>query len=68
MNPLLQHFMKILKVGGKAGIVIKNTFLSNTDNAAVSLRKEFISSGLREVKMPFENEGSKIIVNLSTKT
>lgn len=35
----LQHFMKILKAGGKAGIVIKNTFLSNTDNASISLRK-----------------------------
>jgi len=35
----LQHFIKILKAGGKAGIIIKNTFLSNTDNASVSLRK-----------------------------
>ncbi|NQU83807.1 MAG: N-6 DNA methylase [Parcubacteria group bacterium] len=35
----LQHFIKILKASGKAGIVIKNTFLSNTDNASVSLRK-----------------------------
>lgn len=35
----LQHFIKILKAGGCAGIVIKNTFLSNTDNATVSLRK-----------------------------
>src|SRR5438067_4935695 len=35
----LQHFVKILKAGGRAGIVIKNTFLSNTDNASVSLRK-----------------------------
>lgn len=35
----LQHFIKILKAGGKAGIVIKNTFLSNADNASVSLRK-----------------------------
>lgn len=35
----LQHFVKILKAGGKGGIVIKNTFLSNTDNASVSLRK-----------------------------
>jgi type I restriction enzyme M protein len=35
----LQHFIKILKTGGRAGVVIKNTFLSNTDNAAVSLRK-----------------------------
>ena len=35
----LQHFIKILKAGGRAGVVIKNTFLSNTDNASVSLRK-----------------------------
>ncbi len=35
----LQHFIKRLKAGGRAGIVVKNTFLSNTDNAAVSLRK-----------------------------
>jgi type I restriction enzyme M protein len=28
-----------LKAGGNAGVVIKNTFLSNTDNASVSLRK-----------------------------
>jgi len=27
----LQHYIKILKAGGRAGIVIKNTFLSNTD-------------------------------------
>lgn len=35
----LQHFIKILKAGGKGAIVIKNTFLSNTDNASVALRK-----------------------------
>jgi type I restriction enzyme M protein len=35
----LQHFIRILKAGGRAGVVIKNTFLSNTDNASVSLRK-----------------------------
>jgi len=35
----LQHSIKSLKAGGHAGIVIKNTFLSNTDNASVSLRK-----------------------------
>ena len=40
----LQHFIKILKAGGKAGIVIKNTFLSNTDNASVSLRKLILDS------------------------
>jgi type I restriction enzyme M protein len=35
----LQHFIKSLKAGGKAAIVIKNTFLSNTDNASTALRK-----------------------------
>jgi type I restriction enzyme M protein len=40
----LQHFIKILKAGGKAGIVIKNTFLSNTDNASISLRKHLLES------------------------
>lgn len=40
----LEHFIKILKAGGKAGIVIKNTFLSNTDNASVSLRKLLLES------------------------
>lgn len=40
----LQHFTKILKAGGRAGIVIKNTFLSNTDNASVSLRKLLLES------------------------
>lgn len=34
----LQHFIKILKAGGRGGVVIKNTFLSNTDNASVSMR------------------------------
>jgi type I restriction enzyme M protein len=40
----LQHFIKMLKAGGKAGIVIKNTFLSNTDNASISLRKELLEN------------------------
>ena len=40
----LQHFMKILRAGGSAGIVIKNTFLSNTDNASVALRKELLEN------------------------
>lgn len=34
----LQHFIKSLKAGGRAAIIIKNTFLSNSDNAATSLR------------------------------
>jgi type I restriction enzyme M protein len=40
----LQHFIKILKAGGKSGVVIKNTFLSNTDNASVALRKLLLES------------------------
>jgi type I restriction enzyme M protein len=40
----LQHFIKSLKPGGRAAIVIKNTFLSNTDNASVSLRKLLLES------------------------
>jgi type I restriction enzyme M protein len=38
----LQHFIKKLKAGGRAGIVIKNTFLSNGD--ATSLRRELLDS------------------------
>ncbi len=40
----LQHFIKILKAGGRGAVVIKNTFLSNTDNASVSLRKLLLES------------------------
>ena len=40
----LQHFIKMLKTGGRGGVVIKNTFLSNGDNASVSLRKLLLES------------------------
>lgn len=40
----LQHFIKVLKANGRAGIVIKNTFLSNTDNASVELRRHLLTS------------------------
>lgn len=40
----LQHFIKSLKAGGRAAVVIKNTFLSNGDGAATSLRKELLES------------------------
>jgi type I restriction enzyme M protein len=40
----LQHFIKILKVGGRGAIVFKNTFLSNSDNASKALRQELLSS------------------------
>jgi len=38
----LQHFIKIMKAGGRGGVVIKNTFLSNIDNASVALRKKLL--------------------------
>ena len=37
-------FIKSLKAGGRASIVIKNTFLSNTDNASVALRKHLLET------------------------
>ena len=63
----LQHFIKLLKAGGHAGIVIKNTFLSNTDNASVALRKELLENcNLHTVlDMPggtFQGAGVKTVV------
>jgi type I restriction enzyme M protein len=40
----LQHFIKSLRAGGAAAVVIKNTFLSNTDNASVAIRRELLES------------------------
>lgn len=40
----LQHFIKMMKAGGRAGVVIKNTFLSNTDNATVAIRKQLLTA------------------------
>ena len=40
----LQHFIKYLKAGGRAAVVIKNTFLSNSDNASKALRQELLES------------------------
>jgi type I restriction enzyme M protein len=63
----LQHFIKSLKAGGRASIVIKNTFLSNTDNASVALRKELLENcNLHTVlDMPggtFQGAGVKTVV------
>ena len=63
----LQHFIKSLKAGGRAAIVIKNTFLSNSDNASVSLRRELLQScDLHTVlDMPggtFQGAGVKTVV------
>jgi type I restriction enzyme M protein len=63
----LQHFIKSLKAGGRAAIVIKNTFLSNTDNASVALRKELLESCslFTVLDMPggtFQGAGVKTVV------
>jgi len=34
----------MLKAGGRGAVVIKNTFLSNSDNASVALRKELLET------------------------
>ena len=38
----MQHFVESLKGGGRAAIVIKNTFLSNTDGASIAIRKQLM--------------------------
>ena len=63
----LQHFIKSLRAGGRAAIVIKNTFLSNSDNASVALRRELLTScNLHTVlDMPggtFQGAGVKTVV------
>lgn len=40
----LQHFIKYLRAGGSVAVVIKNTFLSNSDNASKALRQELLES------------------------
>ena len=68
----LQHFMKVLRPSGKAGIVIKNTFLSNMDNASVSLRKELLESHNLHTILDcpagtFQGAGVKTVVLFFTK-
>jgi type I restriction enzyme M protein len=68
----VQHFIKSLKVGGRAGIVIKNTFLSNTDNAATSLRKQLLEEcNLHTIldcpSGTFQGAGVKTVVLFFTK-
>jgi type I restriction enzyme M protein len=63
----LQHFIKSLKAGGRAAIVIKNTFLSNTDNASVALRRELLENCNLHIvlDMPggtFQGAGVKTVV------
>ena len=68
----LQHFIRSMKAGGKAGIVIKNTFLSNTDNASISLRRKLLEEcDLHTIlDLPggtFQGAGVKTVVLFFTK-
>ena len=40
----LQHFIRSIKAGGRGAVVIKNTFLSNSDNASRALRQELLET------------------------
>ena len=42
-NMFMQYFIKNLKQGGRAAIIIKNTFLTNDDNATKALRQELLA-------------------------
>lgn len=68
----MQHFIKSLKAGGRAAVVIKNTILSNSDNASIALRKHLLEScNLHTIlDMPsgtFTGAGVKTVVLFFTK-
>lgn len=68
----MQHFMAKLKAHGRAGIVIKNTFLSNTDTATVGVRKKLLEKcNLHTIlDLPsgvFQGAGVKTVVLFFTK-
>lgn len=68
----LQHFIRILRAGGRGAVVIKNTFLSNTDNASVSLRKQLLESCQLDAVLDcpsgtFQGAGVKTVVLFFTK-
>ncbi len=68
----MQHFIKSLKAGGRAAVVIKNTILSNSDNASISLRKHLLESCNLHIilDMPsgtFTGAGVKTVVLFFTK-
>lgn len=71
----LQHFMAKLKVGGRAGIVIKNTFLSNGNTATsaeVQIRKKLLDKFNLDTVLDlpggvFQGAGVKTVVLFFTK-
>lgn len=63
----LQHFIRKLRAGGRAAVVIKNTFLSNTDSASVALRRELLESSRLHTVLDcpqgtFQGAGVKTVV------
>ena len=66
----MQHFIKMLKANGRAGIVIKNTFLSNGDAAALR-RKLLEECNVHTIlDLPqgvFQGAGVKTVVLFFTK-
>ncbi len=68
----MQHFVKSLRAGGRAAVVIKNTFLSNTDNASVALRKLLLTECNLHTVLDcpggtFQGAGVKTVVLFFTK-
>ncbi|MGV1005146.1 MAG: N-6 DNA methylase [Candidatus Nanopelagicales bacterium] len=68
----LQHFIRMLHAGGRGAVVIKNTFLSNTDNASVALRKHLLESCRLNAVLDcpsgtFQGAGVKTVVLFFTK-
>ncbi len=71
-NMFMQYFIKNLKQGGRAAIIIKNTFLTNDDNATKALRQELLTEcNLQTIlDMPqgtFLGAGVKTVVLFFTK-
>ncbi len=62
----LQHFIRYLRAGGRAGIVIKNTFLSNGDAASIALRRKLLDecnvTAILELPQKVFSAGVKTVV------
>ena len=68
----LEHFVAKLRRGGRAAIIIKNTFLSNTDAASIAMRRRLLERCRLDwvLDLPqkvFVNAGVRTIVLFFTK-
>ncbi len=69
-DKIYEHAKKNGALGGKligAGGGGFFMFYTNNRKNKLKLRKKFISIGLKEVIMPFESQGSKVLLNLESK-